>query len=116
VFIIFAVLLVLFIVLSVLAFMGKLTAFITGSKTKDNTETIYNERGAGNFIGLIMSMLVVATAVGMLGFLIPSARWLIIAAPLFFTMVLIFAIIYINTRDRFVDDNDDAKNEDELHR
>ncbi len=111
-FIIFAVLMVLFIVLSVLAFMGKLTAFITGSKAKDNTETIYNEKGAGNFIGLIMSMLVVATAVGMLGFLISSARWLIIAAPIFFTVVLVFAIVFINTQDRFVDDIADIKDEE----
>ncbi len=110
-FIIFAVLLVLFIILSVLAFMGKLTAFITGSRAKDNTETFYNERSAGNFIGLIMSMLVVATAVGMLGFLITSARWLIIAAPIFFTVVLIFAIIFINTQDRFVDGIEDDTDE-----
>lgn len=111
-FIVFAVLMVLFIVLSVLAFMGKLTAFITGSKTKENTEIVYNEKGVGNFIGLIMSMLVVATAVGMLGFLLSSARWLIIAAPMFFTVVLIFAIIYINTRDRFVDDVKDISDEE----
>ncbi len=111
-FIIFAVLLVLFIVLSVLAFMGKLTAFITGSKTKDNTETLYNERGVGNFMGLVMSLLVVATAVGMLGFLIDSARWLIIGAPIFFTAVLVFAIIFINTKDRFVDDAADIKDEE----
>lgn len=110
--IIFIVLLVLFLALSVLAFMGKLTAFITGGKAKDNIENIYNERGAGNFIGVIMSLLVVATGFGLLGFLLTQARWLIIAAPITFTAVLIFAIIFINTRDRFVDDVADIKDEE----
>lgn len=92
--------------------MGKLTAFITGSKTKDNTEALYNERSAGNFIGLIMSLLVAATALGMLGFVFENMRWLIMAAPILFIVVLIFAIIYINTSNRFVDDNN-IKDEDE---
>lgn len=112
VFILFAVLMVAFLVLSVLSFMGKLTAFITGSKTRDNTENIYNERSAGNFLGVIMSLMVVATGFGMLGFLITSARWLIIAAPLTFIGVLIFAIIFINTQDRFVDDVFDTSDEE----
>lgn len=108
----FIVLLILFLVLSVLSFMGKLTTLITGSRTKENTETVYNEKSAGNFIGLVMSLLVVATGIGMLGFLFPSIRWMIVAAPIFFTVVLIFAIIYINTRDRFVD-TPHIKDEDE---
>ena len=111
-FITFAILMTLFLVLSVLSFMGKLTAFITGSETRDNTENIYNERGAGNFIGVIMSLMVVATGFGMMGFLITSARWLILAAPLTFIPVLIFAIIFINTKDRFVDDVADIKDEE----
>lgn len=108
----FVVLLILFLILSVLSFMGKLTAFITGSKTKENTETVYNEKGAGNFIGLVMSLLVVATGIGMLGFLFPKVQWMIVAAPMFFMLVLIFAIIYINTKDRFVD-TPHPKDEDE---
>ena len=102
----FIVLLVLFLVMSILAFMGKLTTFITGSKTKDNTENIYNERSAGNFIGLIMSLLVVSTSLGILGFVIADAIWLILAAPIGFILVLIFALVFINTNNRFVEEAD----------
>ncbi len=109
-FITFIVLLILFLILSVLSFMGKLTEFITGSQIKENTENIYNQRRAGNFIGVIMSLMVVATGFGMLGFLLTSARWLIIAAPLTFIAVLVFAIVFINTQDRFVDEK--AKDKD----
>ena len=107
----FIVLLVVFLILSVLAFMGKLTAFLTGSRTKDNTENVYNERSAGNFLGLIMSLLVVSTAVGILGFVISDAKWLIVAAPIMFSLVLVFALIFINTNNRFVD-GDINKDED----
>lgn len=102
----FIILLVVFLVLSVLSFMGKLTAFITGAKARENTENIYNERAAGNFLGLIMSLLVAATAMGLLGFVITDAKWLIVAAPVVFILVLIFAIIFINTNNRFVDGTD----------
>lgn len=97
----FIILLVVFLVLSVLSFMGKLTSFITGGKVRENTENIYNDRSAGNFLGLIMSLLVVATVIGILGFVIPNAKWLIVAAPIVFILVLIFAIIFINTNNRF---------------
>ena len=100
----FIVLLVLFIILSVLSFMGKLTAFITGEKTKENTEARYNERSAGNFLGIVMSVLVISTAVGILGFFVSDASWLILAAPITFILVLIFAIIFINTNNRFVEE------------
>ena len=98
----YVVLLVVFIVLSVLSFMGKLTAFIAG-ETKENTEARYNERSAGNFIGIVMSVLVLSTAVGILGFFISDASWLILAAPITFILVLVFAIIFINTNNRFVE-------------
>lgn len=108
----FIVLLVLFLVLSVLSFMGKLTAFITGGKARDNTDNIYNERSAGNFLGLIMSLLVVATAIGIMGFVITDAKWLIVASPIIFIVILIFAIIFINTNNRFVDGADVEPDED----
>ena len=100
----YIVLLAAFIVLSVLSFMGKLTAFITGDTTKDNTEARYNERSAGNFLGIVMSVLVLSTAVGILGFFISDASWLILAAPITFVLVLVFAIIFINTNNRFVEE------------
>ena len=101
----YIILLIVFIVLSVMSFMGKLTAFITGEKTKDNTEARYNERSAGNFIGIVMSVLVLSTAVGILGFFISDASWLILAAPITFILVLVFAIIFINTNNRFVEED-----------
>ena len=100
----FIILLVVFLILSVLSFMGKLTAFITGGRTKDNTEAIYDEKSAGNFLGVIMSLLVMATALGILGFVLTDAKWLILAAPIIFTLVLIFAIIFINTNNRFAEE------------
>jgi len=108
----FIVLLVVFLLLSVLSFMGKLTTFITGEKTKDNTEHIYNERSAGNFIGIIMSLLVVSTALGILGFLVADAKWLILAAPIGFILLLIFALIFINTNNRFVEGSEINREED----
>ena len=110
----FIVLLIVFLILSVLSFMGKLTTFITGSKAKDNTEATYDEKGAGNFLGVIMSLLVVATAVGILGFVVTDAKWLIVAAPVFFILVLIFALIFINTNNRFVEGDLGESDEDNL--
>ena len=100
----FIILLVVFLVLSILAFMGKLTSFITGNKAGENKDNVYNNRSASKFIGLIMSLLVVATTLGILGFVIADAKWLIVAAPILFSLVLIFAIIFINTNNRFVDE------------
>lgn len=97
----FIILLVVFLILSVLSFMGKLTRFITGGKTKDNTEAIYDEKGVGNFLGVVLSLLVMATALGILGFVLTDAKWLILAAPIIFILVLIFAIIFLNTNNRF---------------
>jgi len=108
----FIVLLVVFIILSVLSFMGKLTSFITGDKTRDNTENVYNQRSAGNFIGLIMSLLVFSTGVGILGFVVSDAKWLIMASPISFILVLVFALIFINTNNRFVEDSEINREED----
>ncbi len=107
----FIILMVLFLVLSILSFMGKLTVFITGKNIEKNQENTYDEKGAGNFLGIIMSLLMVSSAVGMLGFALEKMRWLILAAPIVFILLLIFAIIFINTNNRFVSSEDDFDEE-----
>ena len=97
----FIILMLLFLLLSVLAFMGRLTSFIAGKSVQNNTENLYDEKGAGNFIGIIMSLLMISCAVGMLGFAAEGLRWLILAAPIVFILLLIFAIVFINTNNRF---------------
>lgn len=109
----FVILMVLFLVLSVLSFMGKLTVFITGKSVEQNQENTYDQKGVGNFLGIIMSLLMIASAVGLLGFVLEKMRWLILASPIIFILLLIFAIIFINTNNRFVSDtseNDEDKN------
>lgn len=98
----FIILLVLFLILSVLSFMGKLMVFIAGKNTENREETSYDRKGAGNFVGIIMMMLMISTCVGILGFALENMRWLILASPISFILLLIFAIIFINTNDRFV--------------
>lgn len=98
----FIILLVLFLLLSILSFMGKLMVFIAGKNTDNKEETSYDRKGAGNFVGIIMIMLMISTCLGMLGFLLENMRWLILASPICFILLLIFAIVFINTNDRFV--------------
>lgn len=97
----FIVLLVLFLILSVLSFMGKLTVLITGRNIEKDQENTYDEKGVGNFLGIIMSLLMISSAVGILGFALEGMRWLILASPIVFILLLIFALVFINTNNRF---------------
>ena len=96
----YIILVLLFLLLSILSFMGKLMLFIAG-KGSDDAETSYDSKSAGNFIGIIMMMLTISSCVGMLGFALEKMRWLILASPVCFILLLIFAIIFINTNNRF---------------
>lgn len=98
----YIILILLFLLLSVLSFMGKLMMFIAGKNADKNAETSYDNKGAGNFIGIIMMMLTISSCVGLLGFALEKMRWLILASPVCFILLLIFAIVFINTNNRFV--------------
>ena len=108
----FVVLLVLFLILSILSFMGRLTMFIAGKRPENSVENLYDEKGAGNFLGIIMSLLVVSSAIGMLGFVLDGMRWLILASPIAFVLLLVFALIFINTNNRFAFDEFDDEDEE----
>lgn len=98
----FIIFFVVFTALSVLTFMGKLASFVTGGKTDDSGDPIYDEKAISKFMGIIMLLLAGSALVGLLGYIIPSAYVLIIIAPVMFIAVLIFALVYVNTDGRFL--------------
>ena len=98
----FIIFFVVFVLLAVLTFMGKTASFVTGGKTDAEGDPIYDEKGISKFLGVIMCLLAVSALMGFLGYIIPDATWLIIAAPIMFIAVLLFALIYVNTDNRFV--------------
>ncbi len=98
----FIIFFVVFVALAVLTFMGKTASFVTGGKTDADGAPVYDEKAISKFLGVIMSLLAVSALMGFLGYIIPGATGLIIAAPIMFIAVLLFALVYFNTDDRFV--------------
>lgn len=98
----FIIFFVIFLVLAVLTFMGKTANLVTGGKADEQGNPVYDEKGLSKFLGVVMSLLAVSALMGFLGYIIPDAPWLIIAAPILFIAVLLFALVYVNTDDRFV--------------
>lgn len=98
----FIIFFVIFVTLAVLTFLGKTASFVTGGKTDKEGDPIYDEKAISKFLGVIMSLLAVSALMGFLGYIIPGATWLIIAAPTVFIAVLLFALVYVNTDNRFV--------------
>ncbi len=98
----FIIFFVVFVTLAVLTFMGKTANLVTGGKADEQGNPVYDEKGISKFLGVIMSLLAVSALMGFLGYIIPGAAGLIIAAPIIFIAVLLFALVYFNTDDRFV--------------
>lgn len=98
----FIIFFVVFVLLSVFAFLGKLNSFIISDKKNDDGEDVYDSKAAGKFLGLVMILLALSALMGVLGYLVPKLAWLVILAPIFFIAVLIFALVYVNTENRFV--------------
>jgi len=98
----FIIFFVVFTAVAVLTFMGKTASFFTGGKVDEDGNPVYDEKGISKFMGVIMSLLAISALFGFLGYLIPRATWLIIAAPVMFIAVLLFALVYVNTDNRFV--------------
>lgn len=98
----FIIFFVIFLVLAVLTFMGKTANLVTGGKADEQGNPVYDEKGLSKFLGVVMSLLAVSALMGFLGYIIPDAPWLIMAAPILFIAVLLFALVYVNTDDRFV--------------
>lgn len=98
----FIIFFIVFVIIAVLTFMGKTASFVTGGKTDAEGDPIYDEKAISRFLGVIMSLLAVSALMGVLGYIFPGVTWLIIAAPITFIAVLIFALVYVNTDNRFV--------------
>lgn len=97
----FIIFFVVFVILGVLTFLGKTATFVTGGKTDENGEPMYDEKGISRFLGIIMCLLAASALMGALGYLIPSLSWMVICAPILFIAVMLFALVYINTDGRF---------------
>lgn len=98
----FIIFFVVFVILAVLTFMGKTASFVTGDKKDTEGNPIYDEKSLSKFLGVIMSLLAVSALFGVLGYIIKSATWLIIVAPVMFIAVILFALVFVNTGNRFV--------------
>ncbi len=98
----FIIFFVVFVVFAVLAFMGKTASLVTGGKKDAEGNPIYDEQSLSKFLGVIMCLLAVSALMGFLGYIIKGATWLIIAAPVMFIAVLLFALVFVNTGNRFV--------------
>ena len=92
---------IMFVTLAVLTFMGKLTSLFTGDKVNEEGEPVYDNKAITRFLGRVMSVLAVSALLGMLGYMIPKLQWMVIVAPILFIAVLLFALVYVNTEDRF---------------
>ncbi|MBQ3073375.1 MAG: DUF3784 domain-containing protein [Ruminococcus sp.] len=97
----FIIFFLIFAVLSVLSFMGKFNSLITGNKTDEEGNPVYDDKALRLFLGLVMLMLAVSALMGILGYLISSLSFLVICAPVLFVAVLIFALVYANDENRF---------------
>lgn len=98
----FIIFFLMFSVIAVLTFQGKLARFVTGGKTDSSGDPIYDEKAISRFMGVVMVLLAISALVGLLGYVIPGADILIIIAPVMFIVVLIFALVYVNTEGRFL--------------
>ena len=97
----FIIFFLIFLVLSVLSFMGKLNSLITGNKTDEEGNPVYDDRALSRFLGLVMLLLSVSALMGILGYLISGLSFLVICAPVLFVAVIIFALVYSNDTNRF---------------
>ncbi len=97
----FIIFFLIFAVLSVLAFMGKLNSLITGNKTDEEGNPVYDDRALSRFLGLVMLLLAVSALMGILGYLISSLSFLVVCAPVLFVAVMVFALIFANGENRF---------------
>lgn len=97
----FIIFFLIFAFLSVLSFMGKLNSLITGNKTDEEGNPVYDDKALRVFLGAVMLMLAVSALMGILGYLISGLSFLIICAPVLFVAVIIFALVYSNNENRF---------------
>lgn len=98
----FIIFFVVFVVLSIFAFLGKFNSFIISEKKNDDGADAYDCKAAGRFLGIVMILLALSALMGVLGYLVAKLAWLVICAPIFFIAVLIFALVYVNTENRFL--------------
>lgn len=97
----FIIFFLIFLVLSVLSFMGKLNSLITGNKTDEDGNPIYDDKALRMFLGAVTLLLAVSALMGIIGYLVSGASFLVICAPVLFVAVIIFALVYSNDTNRF---------------
>ena len=81
--------------------MGKLNSLITGNKTDEDGNPIYDDKALRMFLGAVTLLLAVSALMGIIGYLVSGASFLVICAPVLFVAVIIFALVYSNDTNRF---------------
>lgn len=115
----FIIFFIVFIILGLLSFSGKLTGLIIGKRSnspeegngEENStagEPVYDEKAIDRFLGVIMLLLALSALLGVFGNGL-AISWMVIAAPILFIAVLLFALIYVNTDNRFRKDKKKAR-------
>ncbi len=97
-FVIFA---LLFLVLAILGFSGKINFVIASNKKDAEGNSIYDEPAISKFLGFILLLLTLTAILGMIGFLVDSDA-LVIISPILFAVIFIGAFFYSNSGRRFL--------------
>lgn len=97
----FVIFFVMFLILGLFSFSGKLNSLLSSGKTDAEGDPIYDEKAISKFLGLVTLLLSLSAFFGILGFTVKGAGFLVICAPVLFLCVVIFALVYSGSDQRF---------------
>ena len=97
----FVIFFLMFLILGLFSFTGKLNSLLSNGKVDAEGDPIYDEKAISKFLGTITLLLSLSAFLGILGFTIKGAAFLVVCAPVLFVGVMVFALLYSGCDQRF---------------
>lgn len=97
----FLIFFVMFLILGLFSFTGKFNSLLSSGKVDAEGDPVYDEKAISKFLGIVTLLLSLSAFLGVLGYTIKGAAFLVICAPVLFVGVMLFALVYSGSDQRF---------------